>query len=202
MNKVIINDTEHESPYNYSKYEFVTENSVDIKDSFIEYAESVINRPANQISLNELLNDIDMALKIELSIFEYSLIYCHNNHFDNKFIKSIYDDKIHNILINIKKTPGIDNNTFKSQLNKNNINPPYVAFMSPAQIHPDKWEYYVKKKEFKEQRENNLTYSDAYKCFKCGESKCKISQAQTRGADEPMTTFVTCLVCYKTFKFC
>ena len=52
-----------------------------------------------------------------------------------------------------------------------------------------------------EQREKNIVYSDAYKCFKCGESKCKITQAQTRSADEPMTTFVVCVVCHNTFKF-
>ena len=60
---------------------------------------------------------------------------------------------------------------------------------------------YYKEKEYIEQREKNIVYSDAYKCFKCGESKCKITQAQTRSADEPMTTFVVCVVCHNTFKF-
>ena len=46
-----------------------------------------------------------------------------------------------------------------------------------------------------EERENNMAFSDQYKCRKCGESKCKITQAQTRSADEPMTTFTRCLDC-------
>lgn len=37
--------------------------------------------------------------------------------------------------------------------------------------------------------------SGMYKCGKCGKSECTFSQLQTRGADEPMTTFVTCTVC-------
>merc|ERR1719410_882608 len=37
--------------------------------------------------------------------------------------------------------------------------------------------------------------TDEYKCGRCKPRKCKYSQAQTRSADEPMTTFVTCLVC-------
>eukprot|EP00485_Elphidium_margaritaceum_P002610 CAMPEP_0202695780 /NCGR_PEP_ID=MMETSP1385-20130828/9278_1 /ASSEMBLY_ACC=CAM_ASM_000861 /TAXON_ID=933848 /ORGANISM="Elphidium margaritaceum" /LENGTH=323 /DNA_ID=CAMNT_0049351857 /DNA_START=87 /DNA_END=1055 /DNA_ORIENTATION=- len=37
--------------------------------------------------------------------------------------------------------------------------------------------------------------TDEFKCGKCGKRKCKYSQAQTRSADEPMTTFVTCLTC-------
>jgi hypothetical protein len=96
---------------------------------------------------------------------------------------------------------GLGMRLFGADLLDNKINPAYVAFMSPAQLHPQKWLYWVKKKEYKEIRKNSIVYSDAYKCFKCGERKTKVTQAQTRSADEPMTTFVTCLVCYNTFKF-
>ncbi|KAK2948175.1 putative Transcription elongation factor A protein 1 [Blattamonas nauphoetae] len=39
------------------------------------------------------------------------------------------------------------------------------------------------------------TYSDFWKCGKCGQKKCTFRQQQTRSADEPMTTFITCAVC-------
>ena len=117
------------------------------------------------------------------------------------YIIPIYNDKFNFIISNIQKTKGIDNDYFKNKLLNNEINPAYVAFLSPSQIFPDKWQYLINKKNYIEQRENNIAYSDAYKCFKCGESKCKITQAQTRCADEPMTTFVVCLVCHNTFKF-
>jgi len=42
--------------------------------------------------------------------------------------------------------------------------------------------------------------TDEYKCGKCKQRKCKYSQAQTRAADEPMTTFITCLVCGNRWK--
>jgi len=42
--------------------------------------------------------------------------------------------------------------------------------------------------------------TDEYKCGRCKQRKCKYSQAQTRSADEPMTTFVTCLVCGNRWK--
>jgi DNA-directed RNA polymerase subunit M/transcription elongation factor TFIIS len=189
------------SPYHYTKYDFITENSVDIKDNYIHYAESILERANNQIKLNNIINDIEISLKIELSIFEFALIYCLNNSLGENFLKSVYDDKLNNIISNITDTKNINNKTLKQDLLTNKINPSYVAFMSPAQLHPQKWIYWVKKKEYKELRENSIAYSDAYKCFKCGERKCKVSQAQTRGADEPMTTFVTCLICYNTFKF-
>jgi len=194
--------TEHVSPFHNKNYNFVIENSIDIKDSWIEFGESNINRSENQIILSNLLNNIDMAIKIELSIFEYALNYCQNNKYDQNYIKPVYEDKFNFIISNIKNLDGINNLSFKQNLLDEKINPSYVAFLSPAQIHPEKWMYYLKKREYIEQRENNIAYSDAYKCYKCGESKCKITQAQTRSADEPMTTFVVCLVCHNTFKFC
>ena len=189
------------SPYHHTKYNFITENSVDINDNYIHYAETILERANNQIKLNNILNDIELSLKIELSIFEFALIYCLNNSLGENFLKSVYDDKLNNIISNITDTKNINNKTLREDLLNKKINPSYIAFMSPAQLHPEKWIYWVKKKEYKELRENSIAYSDAYKCFKCGERKCKVTQAQTRGADEPMTTFVTCLICYNTFKF-
>jgi transcription elongation factor S-II len=37
--------------------------------------------------------------------------------------------------------------------------------------------------------------TDAFQCGRCKQRKCRYRQAQTRSADEPMTTFVTCTVC-------
>jgi transcription elongation factor S-II len=40
-----------------------------------------------------------------------------------------------------------------------------------------------------------LGATDMFKCGKCKQRKTVYYQMQTRSADEPMTTFVTCLVC-------
>jgi transcription elongation factor S-II len=44
--------------------------------------------------------------------------------------------------------------------------------------------------------------TDAFKCPRCKQRKCTYFQMQTRSADEPMTTFVTCVVCDNRWKFC
>ena len=92
--------------------------------------------------------------------------------------------------------------TFKKDLLNGKINPSEVAFMSPSQMHPQKWQYWIKKKEYMEWRENNIAYSDAYQCGKCKERKCKVTQLQTRSADEGATIYVSCMVCHHTFKIC
>ena len=43
--------------------------------------------------------------------------------------------------------------------------------------------------------------SDALRCGKCGQKKVSYTQAQTRSADEPMTTFCTCTNCGNRWKF-
>ncbi|PIL34503.1 transcription factor [Ganoderma sinense ZZ0214-1] len=43
--------------------------------------------------------------------------------------------------------------------------------------------------------------TDAFQCGRCKQRKCRYRQQQTRSADEPMTTFVTCTVCNNRWKF-
>ena len=60
--------------------------------------------------------------------------------------------------------------------------------------------------EAKIERDTNATkvdYSaatDDFTCWKCKGKKCRYYQMQTRSADEPMTTFVTCLSCANRWK--
>jgi len=46
----------------------------------------------------------------------------------------------------------------------------------------------------------NEDYNGLFKCKKCGTNKVTYTQAQTRSADEPMTTFFNCLNCGNRWK--
>lgn len=41
-----------------------------------------------------------------------------------------------------------------------------------------------------------------FECGRCKSTKTTYTQKQTRSADEPMTTFVTCGNCKNRWKFC
>ncbi|KAJ7235084.1 hypothetical protein B0H12DRAFT_1222710 [Mycena haematopus] len=43
--------------------------------------------------------------------------------------------------------------------------------------------------------------TDAFQCSKCKQRKCRYRQVQTRGPDEPMTTFITCMNCNSKWRF-
>ncbi|KAI0065134.1 transcription elongation factor [Artomyces pyxidatus] len=49
--------------------------------------------------------------------------------------------------------------------------------------------------------EEQQAETDAFQCGRCKQRKCRYRQAQTRSADEPMTTFVTCTNCNNRWKF-
>jgi len=46
-----------------------------------------------------------------------------------------------------------------------------------------------------------LFFSNSMTCGKCKQSKVAYTQAQTRAADEPMTTFCECMNCGNRWKF-
>jgi DNA-directed RNA polymerase subunit M/transcription elongation factor TFIIS len=182
------------SPFHHTKYGFITEQAKELADDFIMDGEKAVKRAKYQIELSNILDDIDKAIQIETSIFEFALTYCLTNDYTSDNIYSIYCDKFYNIKQNLVDER-INNKSFRKNIIGNKIDLKQIAFFTPAQLHPEKWQCFIEKQKCIKERENNIKYSDAYKCYKCGESKSKISLVQTRSADEPMTMFITCLVC-------
>ena len=76
--------------------------------------------------------------------------------------------------------------------------------MNHQELNPKMWKELI---EAKIKRDKNLTEIDMYAatdefhCSKCKKNLCTYYQLQTRSADEPMTTFVTCLSCGNNWKF-
>lgn len=77
------------------------------------------------------------------------------------------------------------------------VRSPVTAFYPTAT-----WGYYFSQslREKKDYSENNLA-NGIFKCKRCGSMKTVYTQAQTRSADEPMTTFVQCQSCGYRWKF-
>jgi len=83
--------------------------------------------------------------------------------------------------------------------------PDKIISMKPQELYPDIWEEIIVKNIRKMDllsKEKNVQGTNMFKCGKCKERNCTYFQMQTRSADEPMTTFVTCLTCSNRWKFC
>ena len=76
-----------------------------------------------------------------------------------------------------------------------------IAFMKPSELNPDKYIQILKRKKTEQDKINNQATSSTYACKKCKAKKCQVTQRQTRSADEPATTFVTCMECGYDYQF-
>ncbi len=65
-------------------------------------------------------------------------------------------------------------------------------------VNPEGWHDLREKQRIREEKElagDRRVATDRFKCHRCGQKQCSYYQLQTRSADEPMTTFIKCLVC-------
>lgn len=179
---------------------FKSKYSYQIKSSLANRLNEEISRSLSILKLDKFMLDQEKSSKIEESIFEYSLIYSRNNSLSDDLIYAVYRDKLEDILNNLDPNSSIKNNYLLEAIQTGKIEASRVGFMTPSELFPKTWEKILQKREYQKNKAENLASTDLYKCYKCGESKCKVTQMQTRSADEPMTTFVNCLVCGFTFK--
>jgi DNA-directed RNA polymerase subunit M/transcription elongation factor TFIIS len=83
-------------------------------------------------------------------------------------------------------------------------NPDEIISMKPELLYPELWESLLLKNSKKLAalgKEKNQQGTSMFKCGKCKLNNCVYFQMQTRSADEPMTTFVSCLNCNNRWKF-
>ncbi|KAL2613828.1 hypothetical protein R1flu_025520 [Riccia fluitans] len=112
--------------------------------------------------------------------------------------------KYRSIMFNLKDA---NNPDFRRRVLLGEIEPEELTTMSVDDMASD-----VRKAENKKIKDKALfecerglkaaASTDQFKCGKCKQRKCTYFQMQTRSADEPMTTFVTCVNCNNHWKFC
>jgi hypothetical protein len=148
-------------------YNFMTETSKSIDNSLIYFAEKIIDRGTYIMKINNILNNLKMAVNIELSIFEYALVHVTINNLEPMFIISIYIDKYNEIYMNLDNNSYLNNQTLKEGILNNSLDPQIIAFLSPEQLHPAKWVDILKKKQYRIDKEQNMATTDLYQCKKC-----------------------------------
>ena len=134
---------------------------------------------------------------------------------ENSYFLKIYIDKFRSVYFNLK------NPILLQKLLNKIIKSYHFAEMSQQELLPEKWNPILE--ELKIKNDNKYTpkiqaSTDDFECLKCLDverkkakiekreinrdeyTQCTYYQLQTRSADEPMTTFVTCLKCGTRWK--
>ena len=152
---------------------------------------------------NKLLEKVKTeknAVNLEKGIFNWTIKECTNRKvvkkWENQYFVQIYLDKLKCVYFNL-------NEKILTKLFNDEITSQDIAFMTHQELDYDRWEKLIqaKNKRTENKCETNIVAStDTFKCRKCHSKECTYYQMQTRSADEPMTTFVTCIKCDNRWK--
>ncbi len=147
------------------------------------------------------------SINLEKAVFNYSIKESKNRKivrkWDNKYFVQIYLDRFRSIYNNMNPKMTTFNKDLLNKFKKNKIQSKQLACMTHQEMNPKIWKELI---DAKIKRDKNLTQvdmsaaTDEFKCFKCQKRQCTYYQLQTRSADEPMTTFITCLNCGNRWK--
>jgi transcription elongation factor S-II len=151
--------------------------------------------------LNEFINNEKICLNLEKGIYNYAIKQADERNivkkWDNSYFVHIYVDRLRSIYINLK------NDELKQKLISKEFKAHELAFMTHQEMVPEKWKQLIEDKKIRDENKyapKLEASTDNFTCRKCKSKECSYYQLQTRSADEPMTTFVTCIKCGNRWK--
>ena len=143
--------------------------------------------------LNNKLHNDSTTLIIENGMYNYTIQECTNRKiikkWNNPFFVELYISKFKSLMANI------DTEHVQLRIQQD----PYkIAYLTHQEMNPTIWKSLIEKhqKIAESMLTNKLTANTtSFKCYRCDSKNCSYYQMQIRSADEPMTSFVTCIDC-------
>jgi transcription elongation factor S-II len=151
--------------------------------------------------LFEIINNRNIVSNLEKGLYNYSLDTATKKKivkkWENQYFVQIYLDRVKSIFINLT------NETLLNKIIEKKIKAHEIAFMTHQEMNEERWKALIEVQQIKEENKyapKIEASTDDFTCFKCKSKECTHYQLQTRSADEPMTTFVTCIRCSNRWK--
>ena len=145
--------------------------------------------------------DADVAADLEKGVFNAALKRCTEQgivkRWDNPRFARVYVDRLRTVFRALSNAGVLESVTQGTRA------PHEIAFLSHQELAPERWDALLEAKRardaclYEPQIDAN---TDNFECRKCKSKRCSYYQLQTRSADEPMTTFVTCINCGNRWK--
>lgn len=155
---------------------------------------------------NEGFNDVQLA-GLEMAMYKASFVSATKlnalKHWDNPLFIEIFMGIQRQVLSNIHPLSPVKNTRIIQRVRDGEFELADLPYMSAQDLFPENWQELADRQLLREQRlleGNKGQATDTYKCNRCGKRECTYYQLQTRSADEPMTTFISCLNCGKRWR--
>tara|TARA_B100000902_G_C27219347_1_gene868742 strand:+ start:746 stop:1315 length:570 start_codon:yes stop_codon:yes gene_type:complete len=151
----------------------------------------------------------ELSQSIEKGIYNKTILFSESKNIPKKWDNSIFLNmyKVFSVEVytNLDKSSYIKNERLFERLVNNEFDGYELATMEPQYLFPEHWKPYIDQKSKRDRtlyEINKEMATDVYKCGRCKKRECTFYQLQTRSADEPMTTFITCINCGNRWKCC
>ena len=144
-----------------------------------------------------ILDNGEIAVAIEEAIYD---IYTF------KLDENEYEQKGRQLAINLDTKSYVKNTYLYQMVISGKISPQQLVHLLPQDLFPEKWEQTIHDNQelLKKQIEGSKARAttDMFICPKCKKRETSYYEQQTRGSDEPMTKFITCVAegCGKHWK--
>jgi transcription elongation factor S-II len=171
-------------------------NPVEFREKIREHLRKMLLTPESMA-----INTSAICLNLERGIYNYCIQEATARNivkkWENGYFVHIYLDRLRSIYINLK------NSDLRDRLLGKIVKAHEVAFMTHQIMCPSKWTKMLEEKKVRDENKyapKIEASTDNFTCRKCKSKECSYYQMQTRSADEPMTTFVSCNKCGNRWK--
>ncbi|KAE9608776.1 hypothetical protein Lal_00020070 [Lupinus albus] len=169
-----------------------------VRDKIRELLQEALSKVPGEAD-EEFMDEVNACDPIRVSVTVESLLF-------EKWGPSNGAQKVkyRSLMFNLKDQ---NNPDFRRKVLLGVIEPERLINMSTSEMASERRKQEIQKLEEKalfecERGAQPKATTDQFKCGRCGQRKTTYYQMQTRSADEPMTTYVTCVVCNNRWKFC
>ena len=181
----------------------VPEKVVTAKPLIINTKDVFVSCPIREKSTSVFSELIDNPVDLELSILRSTVALCKNIGIDIDWNNKIFWNSYRSKCVSVYETlSNFDN--WRQKVSSKEIECDVFVNMQPQEICPEKWKDSLDKLFEMEKKLYSARNGAAIVlyCRRCKKkTDCSYYQMQTRSADEPMTTFVTCSTCDEKWKF-
>jgi transcription elongation factor S-II len=144
-----------------------------------------------------------IPFNMEKSLFNWTIRETKNRSgvpvWENPMFKWLYKNKFLNIKYNMQHS-SLTERILSGEIKSRTVASLTATGMDPTGRHAQAIQARQEKQSNMFAKKMEEDFSGIFKCGKCRSSKTTYYQMQTRSADEPMTTFVTCHNCQKRWK--